>query len=115
MLFLAEVPAQPERETAERDRVGGAVASALGAEWLGSLQAEGDEDCRALRDPVTDALRRARPDAIIVSAPEAGEWMPLAELVFNAAYCSTIPNYLSATPPSVDALRRPQNPKTPVI
>ena len=92
-LYLAEVPAAPN---GDGDGVGPALAGALGAEWLGTLAVEGDEDCRALRDPVVDALRRARPDAILVSAPEPGEWMPLAELVFNAAYCSTIPNYVSA-------------------
>jgi LmbE family N-acetylglucosaminyl deacetylase len=111
-LSLAEAPAAASPSA---DAMGNAVASSLGAEWLGSVVVEGDEDGRAIRDPVMDVIRRARPDLILVTAPEAGEWMPLSELVFNAAYCSTIPNYLSPTgldPASVRApivsLDRPQ-------
>jgi LmbE family N-acetylglucosaminyl deacetylase len=112
-LFLAEAPAAASPAA---DATGNAVASSLGAEWLGSVVVEGDADGRAIRDPVMDVIRRARPDLILVTAPEEGEWMPLTELVFNAAYCSTIPNYLSPTgldPASVRApivsLDRPQS------
>jgi LmbE family N-acetylglucosaminyl deacetylase len=111
-LSLAVVPltAEPSAEA-----TGSGVASTLQAQWLGSVVVEGDEDGRAIRDPVMDVIRRARPDMILVTAPEEGEWMPLTELVFNAAYCSTIPNYVSPTgldPASVRApiisLDRPQ-------
>jgi LmbE family N-acetylglucosaminyl deacetylase len=95
-MFLAEVPVESDGDRAERDQVGTALAGAVGAEWLGTLPANGGEDGRGLRDPVMDVLRRARPDAILVSAPDPGEQMPLAEVVFNAAYCSTIPNYVSS-------------------
>jgi LmbE family N-acetylglucosaminyl deacetylase len=111
-LFVAEAPPSPEPAAG---KTGEAVAGALGAEWLGSVVVEAEEDGRAVRDPVMDVIRRARPEVILVTAPEEGESMPLAEVVFNAAYCSTIPNYLSPTglePASVRApivsLDRPQ-------
>lgn len=105
-LFIAEAPtADAER----RNRAGDAVAAALGAEWLGSVTVDGDEDGRSVRDPVMDVIRRAKPDVIIVSAPDGDEWMPLSQLVFNAAYCSTIPNYLS--PPGLE----PASVRAPII
>jgi LmbE family N-acetylglucosaminyl deacetylase len=104
-LFIAEAPTAAAAEGSAG--TGEAVAGALGAEWLGSVPIGGDEDGRSVRDPVMDVIRRARPDLIVVSAPEADEWMPLSELVFNAAYCSTIPNYLSPTGLDPASVRAP--------
>jgi LmbE family N-acetylglucosaminyl deacetylase len=101
-VFVAEAP----RGTGDA-RAGQSVAAAVGAEWLGCVPFNGDDDGRALRDPVMDVIRQATPDLIIVSAPANGERMPLTEIVFNAAYCSTIPNYLSPTGLAPASVRAP--------
>jgi len=106
-LFVGEAPVAPAADADGRSATGEAVAAALGAEWLGSVVLEGDEDGRDVRDPVMDVIRRGRPDVILVSAPDGDEWMPLTEVVFNAAYCSTIPNYLSPTGLEPAAVRAP--------
>jgi LmbE family N-acetylglucosaminyl deacetylase len=106
--FIAEVRfPSPGVNSEARDRLGEGVAGAVAAEWLGSVAPEDEVDGRTLRDPVMDVIRRARPDIIIVSASDLAERLPLAELVFNAAYCSTIPNYLSPTGLEAASVRAP--------
>lgn len=106
--FMAEVPYRPaDRSPSDRDRLGKAVAAAVGAKWLGTIALESEDDGRGVRDPVMDVIRRARPDVIIVPAAVGDERMPLAELVFNAAYCSTIPNYISPSGLEAASVRAP--------
>lgn len=108
VVFIAEVtPASAKRGREQRDSVGKVFAQAVGAEWLGSLTLDSGNDGRSLRDPVMDVIRKAKPDVIIAPALGANERLPLAELVFNAAYCSTIPNYLSPTGLEAASVRAP--------
>jgi hypothetical protein len=106
-VFVAEAPRDAVDDAGQRTRIGQAVAARVRAEWLGAVPVEGDDDGRSVRDPVMDLVRHAKPDVILVSAPAAGERMPLAEVVFNAAYCSTIPNYLSPTGLAPASVRAP--------
>jgi len=105
--FMAEVAYGAGGSSGERDRLGEAVAGAFGAKWLGCVALDSEDDGRPVRDPVMDVIRRARPDVIIVPAHDGSEPMSLAELVFNAAYCSTIPNYISPTGLEAASVRAP--------
>lgn len=103
-LFIAEAPfASGASDDGARDRAGAELAATVGATWLGSTSVASDHDGRPARDPLVDVIRTARPDLIVVPSPEFDGPLPLLELVFNAAYCSTIPNYIS--PGGLEAAR----------
>lgn len=104
--FMAEVVYGASGSSVERDRLGETVAGVFGATWLGCVALDSEDDGRLVRDPVMDVIRRARPDVIIV--PDDGnEPKSLADLAFNAAYCSTIPNYISPTGLEAASVRAP--------
>jgi LmbE family N-acetylglucosaminyl deacetylase len=80
-------------------------ATALGTEW-GDLEVY---ESRPFRDRVMDFIRQARPDLIVTHAPN--DYHPdhrvASTLVFDAAYCSTIPNYPSPAGLEPHAVRAP--------
>lgn len=90
-----------------RESRGSAASAALGATWLGTSWVDGEDDGRALRDPVMDVIRRARPDVLLVSSINATGSVTHLETVFNAAYCSIIPNYRSPAALEPAAVRAP--------
>jgi len=74
------------------------AASIIGAECLyGELAELNSFDDRSFRDAVMDVIRAARPDVILAPALTSNhvDQRTFSELVFNAAYGSTIPNYIS--------------------
>lgn len=74
------------------------AASIIGAECLfGAIKELEAFNERSYRDAVMDIIRAARPDVIIAPSPTSHhvDQRRVCELVFNAAYGSTIPNYIS--------------------
>lgn len=93
--FVAEIAPISDDGGGTHDARGIATAAAIGATWLGTSWVDGEDDSHALRDPVMDVIRQARPDALIVSSVGVTGRVTHSETVFNAAYCSVIPNYRS--------------------
>jgi LmbE family N-acetylglucosaminyl deacetylase len=93
-VFMAEFPSEPAH--VEHDD-GASIAEALKATWLGTIRTDATQDSRPLRDPLIDMIRAAAAEVIVVSSISGAEAVPLTELVFNAAYCSTLPMYKTAS------------------
>ena len=93
--FVSEIGPTDSAARDGRDSRGATTAAALGATWLGTSWVDGEDDGRALRDPVMDVIRQARPDVVLVSSAGAGGPISHSDTIFNAAYCSIIPNYSS--------------------
>jgi LmbE family N-acetylglucosaminyl deacetylase len=93
--FIAEIPPAANGEPEARDASGSALAAAAGATWLSSTPVDGEDDGRALRDPVMDVIRQASPDVVLVSSLGTKGSVAHSDTAFNAAYCSIIPNYRS--------------------
>ena len=91
----------------QRDDRAEGVADVLGATWLGTSSVDGLDDGLDLRDPVMDVIRSARPDVILVSSVGGQGPVDHAATVFNAAYCSIIPNYRSPSGLDPASVRAP--------
>lgn len=105
--FITEIGPACDSEPPERDDRCAVAARALGATWLGTSWVDGEDDGRALRDPVMDVIRQAQPDVLLASSVGGCGSVAHAETVFNAAYCSIIPNYRSPTGLDPASVRAP--------
>jgi LmbE family N-acetylglucosaminyl deacetylase len=93
--FVSEIGPADGASQDGRDSRGSVTASTLGVTWLGTAWVDGHDDGRALRDPVMDVIRQAKPDVLLVSSIGTQGLVAHSETAFNAAYCSIIPNYSS--------------------
>ena len=77
------------------------AAGAVGAQLLETDSSIGRAvDERSVRDAVMDHVRRAKAEVLLTGA---GTEDALSDVLFNAAFCATVPNYPS--PEGVEAIR----------
>jgi LmbE family N-acetylglucosaminyl deacetylase len=91
---------------AEAEAAAGVIGASIHHGFAGDLELL---DERMHRDLVMDFIRAAAPDLIITLAPVCAhpDHRITSRLVFNASYCSTIPNYPSPSGLPPYAVRAP--------
>jgi len=89
---------EPQLEAAQE------AASTTGVQLLeNDSSVERVVDERSVRDALMDHIRRAEAEVLLTVAAAGDEGGELPDVLFNAAYCATIPNYES--PGGIGAIR----------